>query len=451
MWSAILSSAFGSALAGSRVLQSLARDGLAPGFLARSSKSGQPTVATVVGGAVAVLAVALGNLNTVALVVTIFFLTLYMSINLIAASERLVGDPSYRPTIRLHWAISLAGAVLCLWVMFLISPWGCAAAIFLELLVWMILRRHVLRTSWGDSRAGIWGSLARFALRKLSDAPLHPRNWRPNILLFADQINARPGLARMAAWFNQNRGVLTVCDMMTGECPSDMSEVGKREAALNEFFRREGILAFAEVDLVEEFESGAIHIAQANGIGDLRSNTVIFGWPNRPERLESLLRIFRTLDHLGKASLVIRDKPGARPQHFNRIDIWWRGKEHCGDLMLLLAYLLSRNPEWRRARIMLRSIAEEEGQRGQLEKGLKDLIATCRIRAEYDVRLLPANATVPEVIRQVSRDAGVVFLGLQIPEPGHEPEHARHVAALVDGLPTTVLVHNSGPLAGHLI
>jgi amino acid transporter len=451
MWSAILSSAFGSVLAGSRVLQSLARDGLAPAFLARSSKSGQPTVATAVGGAAAILAVALGDLNTVALVVTVFFLTLYMSINLIAASERLVGDPSYRPTIHLHWVISMLGAVLCLWVMYLISPWGCAAAISLELLVWLILRRQVLRTSWGDSRAGIWGSLARFALRKLSHAPLHPRNWRPNILLFADQINARPALARMASWFNQNRGVLTVCDMMTGQCPADMAELGTREAALNSFFRREGILAFAEVDMVEEFESGAILVAQANGMGGLRSNTVIFGWPNRPVRLESLLRIIRTLDHLGKAALIIRDKPGPGTRRFNRIDIWWRGREHCGDLMLLLAYLLSCNPEWRRARITLRSIAEEEGQRGPLEKGLKDLIATCRIQAECDVRLRPADATVPEVIRQVSRDADVVFLGLRIPEPGQEPQHVQHVAELVEGLPTTILVHNSGPLAGHLI
>jgi hypothetical protein len=35
--------------------------------------------------------------------VTILFLTLYVTINLAAALENLVGDPSFRPTIRAPW------------------------------------------------------------------------------------------------------------------------------------------------------------------------------------------------------------------------------------------------------------------------------------------------------------------------------------------------------------
>ena len=50
MWGAILSSAFGSALGGPRVLQALAIDGLAPRLLGRTSKTGQPTIATWVTG-----------------------------------------------------------------------------------------------------------------------------------------------------------------------------------------------------------------------------------------------------------------------------------------------------------------------------------------------------------------------------------------------------------------
>jgi amino acid transporter len=46
VWGAIFSSAFGSALGGPRVLQSLSRDGLTPAFFARTSATGQPTIAT---------------------------------------------------------------------------------------------------------------------------------------------------------------------------------------------------------------------------------------------------------------------------------------------------------------------------------------------------------------------------------------------------------------------
>jgi amino acid transporter len=111
MWGAILSSGFGSALGGPRVLQALARDGLAPTFLARFSRTGQPVVATWASGAIALTAVALGGLNAVARFVTILFLTLYVAMNLSAAAEKWGADPSYRPTIKVPWALSLAGAI----------------------------------------------------------------------------------------------------------------------------------------------------------------------------------------------------------------------------------------------------------------------------------------------------------------------------------------------------
>ena len=52
MFGAILSSAFGSALGGPRVLQALANDGLAPRFVGRVTRTGQPAVATAVSGAI---------------------------------------------------------------------------------------------------------------------------------------------------------------------------------------------------------------------------------------------------------------------------------------------------------------------------------------------------------------------------------------------------------------
>ena len=114
--------AVGSALGGPRVLQALAQDGLAPRFLARLTRTGQPGVATAVSGAIALVAVLLGGLNEVARFVTILFLTLYVTINLSATFERLAGDPSYRPTIAVPWWVSLLGSLGAVVVMFMISP-----------------------------------------------------------------------------------------------------------------------------------------------------------------------------------------------------------------------------------------------------------------------------------------------------------------------------------------
>ena len=49
--------------------------------------------------------------------------------------------------------------------------------------------------------------------------------------------------------------------------------------------------------------------------------------------------------------MIILSKPPAGPTGRSRIDVWWRGKQNNGDLMLLLAYLLTLNPAWRNAAI----------------------------------------------------------------------------------------------------
>ena len=80
----------------------------------------------------------LGNLNAVASVVTMFFLTVYGTINLVAAFEALSGDPSWRPRLRVPWIVNLIGGLGCLAVMMLINPAvGGMLAIVAEFGLWL--------------------------------------------------------------------------------------------------------------------------------------------------------------------------------------------------------------------------------------------------------------------------------------------------------------------------
>ncbi len=248
MWGAILSSAVGSALGGPRVLQAVASDGLAPRFLARLSSSRQPTVATIVSGAIALAAVAIGGLNAVAQFVSILFLTLYVTINLSATVASLAGDPSWRPTIRVPWFISLLGAVGAVAVMVLINPYACVIAVVLEAMLFIHFRRRALRRHWGDTRAGFWAAVARFALLKLKDRESDPRNWRPQILLFSGNVDRRIQLVRLGNWFNQNRGLVTACNLIVGDHDSDgaTSEaqfISAQRREMDAVFNREGLPA----------------------------------------------------------------------------------------------------------------------------------------------------------------------------------------------------------------
>ena len=209
-WGAILSSAIGSVLSGPRVLQSLSMDGLAPKFLSRVSKTGQPTIATWITGAIALLAVALGSLDTVAKFVTVLFLTLYVIINLVAATEKLVAEPSYRPQVNIPWYWSLAGALSALFVMYLISPIALLGALVLELGCYIYFKKKALEQQWGDVNAGMWMKIARFSLMRINEYPISPRNWRPIILLFVNNVNERMELVKLAAAFGQNRGIFSI-------------------------------------------------------------------------------------------------------------------------------------------------------------------------------------------------------------------------------------------------
>ena len=95
LWGAIFSSAVGSMLGAPRTLQALAKDGLVPSLLAGSAKAeDEPWLGIFFTLGLSLLAVFLGDLNTVATVATMFSLSVYGTVNLVAALESLSGNPS---------------------------------------------------------------------------------------------------------------------------------------------------------------------------------------------------------------------------------------------------------------------------------------------------------------------------------------------------------------------
>jgi len=451
IFGAILSSAFGSVLGGPRVLQSLAQDRLAPSFLAKLSKTGQPTISTWISGVIALAAVSLGELNAVAQFVSILFLTLYVMINFSAALESLTADASYRPKIKVPWFVSLLGSFGALAVMFLISPLACIVGIAFEIMLFWILRQRSMKKEWGDVRAGFWGTLARFALLKLKKHEKDPRNWRPNILVFAGDVRKRLALVQLANFFNQRRGILTVCNMIIGKLQDRSVDIVKETAIMNETLEQAGILAFNEVNVVSEFEIGTINITQANGIAGLHSNTIMFGWSDKKERLSSMLRSIRLISGIKKSSLLVRVNEFPEVSDNERIDIWWRGKHSNGDLMLLLAHLLSLNSEWKNARIVIHTVILIEEDREFMLKALEEMINEVRIKAEAKIIIKPKDKSVTDIIQEHSANANIVFLGLNLPQEGEEENYIESLKANSDGLKTTIFVRNGEEFAGEMI
>jgi potassium/chloride transporter 4/5/6 len=314
-----------------------------------------------------------------------------------------------------------------------------------------------MTATWGDVRRGFWLGLARLALVKVKSLPEQPRNWRPNILVFSGNIWKRINLVRFASWLSQDRSIVTACNLIEGDLDSDQDyDLDAKQAEITAALEGYDLTVFSNVSVVHSFEEGVIDLAQSHGIAGLDSNTIMFGWSNDVERVASYFRIMRQAARLRKSMIICRLVEPAQltdlgRKRRKRIDIWWRGKQRNGDMMLLLAYLLTLNPEWHGARIVVKSVAISEVARGETERGLAAMIPEARISAESKVILKPNARAVLDIMREESGDADAVFMGLADIAPGKEAEYATRLGEMIEGFPTVVLVKNASVFVGELV
>ena len=454
LWGAIFSSAVGSMLGAPRTLQALALDHLAPRLLAGGKRSGsEPVFGLLVTLVLALGAVFLGDLNSVATVVTMFFLSVYGIVNLVAALEKLSGNPSWRPRVDVPWWLSLLGALACFAMMMLIHFSASVVAISIELLLWLWLKRKLRFKARGDIRRDIYQALVRWSLLQLVEKPMTARNWRPHILVFVGDIEKRLDLVRYAHWFSEQRGIVTVSELLQGDLLEIDVDLQQRQKHIQQVLFREGIPAFGKVNVVQDIERGIVAVAQATGTPGMESNTVILGWPDDLQRMTYFMKIIRPLKHLNQSLLIgrVNDLPPLEEGVKRQVDIWWGGLQRNGDLMLLLAYLLSCNPEWRDSKIRILSLASNELMQATTENILGQLVPEIRINAEIKVMTKAENESVKEMILEQSSGADLVLLGLATPEEGKEEVYARRLFQLADGLPDCVFVHNGSLFIGELV
>jgi len=442
VWGAVLSSAFGSILGGPRILQALSNDGLAPKFLGKLSTTGQPTTATYISGIIALAAIFIGSLNTIAQYVSVLFLTLYVAINISAAIEQLIKEPSYRPKIHVPWYISLFGAIAAIVVMILINPWALAFAFGLEAIILTYLINKKMEQQWGDSATGIWVQLSRYALLRLNAKQNHPRNWRPIIILFVKNLKDHMPLVKFTELLGQNNGVLTISKLIT---PDNKDELENRNRVAFEMQRdlaNEGLQALTEVNVVSDFKNGMYTVAASHGIAGLKTNTVVFGWSQTEEGKKQELLIIKNLARSGK-NIVIAHLNKRLPKGQNkRIDIWWRGQGSNADLMLLLSYLICLNDKWKKARINIFSVVENGNELVKLERLINYSIKEARIDAKVNLLLEDGNNVIDLLLKK-SKHADLVFSGLSH-QIRNLPNTIASIDKIVNGLKAVAFIQNNG-------
>jgi len=182
---ATLSSALGTLIAAPRILMALAQDRVLPfsKILARQNKKGEPQFALIFTVLLVELSLLLGDLNSIAEILTMFFLITYGAINLAVLIEKGIKIPSYRPSFSISIYIPLIGSIWCIAIMFLINPMVAMIAILSIIVLFYFQLRRDLTSPFGDVRSGLFNSLAELAVKTATRLPQSAKSWKPKIFL----------------------------------------------------------------------------------------------------------------------------------------------------------------------------------------------------------------------------------------------------------------------------
>ncbi|XP_043191237.1 solute carrier family 12 member 4-like isoform X4 [Amphibalanus amphitrite] len=382
-----------------RLLQAIAQDNILPILdpLGKSSKRGEPVRALLVTVFISEVGILIGNLDEITPIITMFFLMCYGFVNLACALQTLLRTPNWRPRFKYyHWVLSFLGLSLCITVMFMTSWYYALVAMVIALLIYKYIEFRGAEKEWGDGIRGLALSAARFSLLRLEEGPPHTKNWRPQLLIFAkldSELNLKyPKLITFASQLKAGKGLTMITTVLEGEFSKTYGEAQAARLSIRKELDREKTKAFIDVLVGKSVIEAINHFMQTAGMGGLRPNTVVLGWPYgwRHQADAKAHRVFlesvRNTSANKMALLVpkgINFFPTNNEKVVGNIDIWWI--VHDGGLLMLLPFLLKQSRTWKGCKMRIFTVAQMEDNSIQIKKDLKTFLYHLRIEAEVDV------------------------------------------------------------------
>ena len=440
VWGATLSSAIGSILGAPRILQALARDGILPKWLsflgAGSGADDEPRLGTLVTLVVAIAAVCIGDLDLIAPILSMFFLTTYLVLNVAAGIETFLQSPSFRPAFRVPWILSLLGAAGCLAVMFLINALATVVAAVVVLGIYLWLQQKELVTTWGDARRGVWMALLRTGIYQIASSPEDPKNWRPHLLVLSGSPNRRWSLIRLADALTHKRGLITVSSILPSRV--DVTRQLTLEKRICDYLERRNVQALVRLITADDPFQGIERLVASYGIGPLVPNTVLLGNSEDVTHRDRYCGMIAHIHQAKRSVVVLRENQKQGFGHRRRIDVWWGGMQANGGLMLLLAYLITKDRDWRNAKTYLKLVVHDETAAAAARKNLEAMLKQLRIEAIPRI-LVSQGRSFDEILHRSSQNADLVFMGMKIPGADFT-QYYDNLQARTANLPTTLFV-----------
>jgi len=421
---ATISSALGSIMVAPRTLQALAGDKVFPiPYMNKWMGRGRPVTndpfnATIVTSVIAILFVSIGDVNAVAEIISMFFMITYGSLCLISFLQHFAGDPSYRPSFRSKWYISLFGAVLCIYLMFQMNaPYALVSVTFMTLIYFFVTYTSKNTEGLAKIFQGVIFQLSRRLQVFLQKAEKGEDNWRPSVICISTEFFKRPSAFQFMRWISHRYGFGTYIHYINGYFSKDSNEKSKDELKrLLKISDASKSNVYIDTLISPSFTSAVAQAMQLPSVSGKDINMILFEYSKHDDNtLDEIIENF-TLVKSAQFDICILGSSDKEFGFMQSIHIWLTPNDlKNSSLMILLGYIIMGHPDWKQAQIKIFAVVQEENITEEEDK-LISMIKEGRLPiSPKNIELIKhkVDISTKEIIDKKSKDADLTIVGFR--------------------------------------
>ena len=320
---ATFAAALSSLVGAPRVLVALARDQVIPQgkWLAQLSANGEPRRSLFLSSLFIFGALMVRDINTIAPLITMFFLITYAALNLVVLIESRLGLMNFRPTLKLPPIIPLYGFASCLMAMLVIDPrFGFIACFIVILIYFQLAKKPATRRCSSDVRSGIFEAIAQWAAKKVTEIDTaNFRAWRPTLLVPVINSSQLLGEFRLLLDICQPEGSIQLLGITHHKSMEDFSHQLKKLTAA---FRRRNIFTSFSLLNVETDLEGIMLVLQSWQSIFFRPNILFLTVPEELNRWQLMQPVLAEAQRLEVGVMLFGLHPLAGMGRVEVINLW---------------------------------------------------------------------------------------------------------------------------------
>jgi amino acid transporter len=423
---ASLSSALGSIIVAPRTLQAMGFDDIIPAkglnkWISKGKKKdNEPVNASIISILIAFTFVGIGELNFVAEIISMIFIFTYGAICMISFLEHFASDPSYRPTFKSHWIISLIGMVLSFWVMFKMNALYAAASLLLVSLIYYVINVSQKNHKGGFQKLfkGVIFQLSR-GLQLMSQRAGSQESedeWRPFAICISENTFKRRSAFDLMRWLSHKHGFGTYIHYVPGLLNKNTTDESiKSLNRLMNLAKGSHSRVYLDTIISPSYTSAIAQTIQLSSISGRNNNLILFEFSrSEPESMDVVLDNLNLIES-AYFDICILNTSYKGFGYRKEIHLWISSHDfENASTMILLAYIILGHPEWRKGIIRIFTVYPKSA--GEEERNqLLDLIKSGRLPiSPQNVQLVSSEGEShrADTIAEYSSDSDLCIVGL---------------------------------------